>query len=192
MSSVIANAQGLMPWKVWDRQSIAAGATSTLYNFFITPIGTSGKTKMDTNLTQVSRFPGSKSFNATHLYFQVNTTLTKPDCDALFDNYYWELWVLDRVFAEGHLWMAGAPGGVSGFSNDAGDQVYTNGVPTGTTYGFDLRLPAAYPSSDGLTGVYIGKDTNFSINLIGTSFVAAAAFKITACLEGVLFREVQP
>ena len=63
-------------WPLYDRISVAAsGVWPQLTKLFVVPIGTNSKTKVDTNLEQVSTLAAPQWFNATGLsiYFNPNT-----------------------------------------------------------------------------------------------------------------------
>lgn len=194
MSTALANMQGMLPWKIYDTIDISAGALLANYTFFINPISAT-KSKAKTNLSQVSRFPGAKSFNAVSLGFYVTGDMAQADFNNLLENYWWEFKVIDRTYAEGLIFMAPSGYGSTGFSNitaAATERNVVNGAPWGNAVRFDLRLPAAYPGADGVTGVYLGQNTNFQVDLYGTPFTAGAGFSIVCDLDGALMREVQP
>lgn len=206
---IAANQADLVNWPLYDRITAAAGATtSASLTFFQVPIGTSGKTKTDTNLEQVSRLPDPQFYNATHIGFAFAPTMILPDIIAFLNAYYYEFWVGEKRYAEGPLQLAPSGTGLTGSTNITAaitQQTWSNGYPMGQSVMFDLRLPAGFQMgtyiADGQTGITILQGQTFTVRLYagsGTGITLTASggtggtgLNLQCFLLGILSRGVQ-
>ena len=167
-----------MKWVLYDRFIFAAGTTvPNNFKFFTQPIGTAGKTKIDTNLDQVQRLPDPLWFNTEGLGFYFSNKTNVTDMQAFMDSEYMEYWVGQKIYLEGPIQVF--PGGAGIFGNltatltaPAAFQIASNGFPRSDNV-FDVRLPA---------GIHLGVDaTNTPIitdGLIGITILQGQQFKI--------------
>lgn len=206
---IAPNQADLVNFVLYDRLTAAAGATvSAQLTFFQQPIGTGGKSKTDTNLTQVSRLEDPQFFNATQIGFFFAPTMILPDIIAFLNSVYCEFWVGQKVYFEGPLQTAPSGAGVQGTSNITAaitQQTWSNGWPAGQSVMFDLRLPQGFSLgnfvADGQTGITILQGQTFTIKLIagsGTGITLTASggtggtgLNVMAYLFGILSRGVQ-
>jgi hypothetical protein len=206
---IAANQADLVNWPLYDRITASAGATtSASLTFFQVPIGTSGKTKSDTNLEQVSRLPDPQFYNATQIGFAFAPTMILPDIIAFLNAYYFEFWVGEKRYMEGPLQLAPSGTGVQGTSNITAaitQQTWTNGYPMGQSVMFDLRLPMGFSlgsyQADGQTGITILQGQTFTVRLFagsgtGITLTASGAtggtgLNLQCFLLGILSRGVQ-
>lgn len=201
---IAANMADLVNWTLWDTiTAAAAAATATSYTFYNQPIGTNSKTKNDTNLTQVSQLPAPQFYNATHMGFCFAPNMNITDITAFMNAYYFEFIVGDKVYLEGKIDFAQGGTGLQGYSNATAAAIATapattsNGMPTGVSAMYDLRLPQGLglgnTLADGLTGITILQGQNFNVKLTGTSFTVltgGAGLRVMSRLEGILSRGV--
>lgn len=169
---IMANVADILPWIFWDTLNVNAGASiGTSFDFFVTPIGQGGKTKVQTNMEQVQRLPDPLWANVYSLGFEFGPQVVLADIVTLVNNYYHEFWVGNKTYAEGLYQMFPAGTGFSGVSTQNNVGVFNNGRAQ-LSNTVDLRLPAglnlgSLPEgnvvSDGLTGVTILQGQQFKV-----------------------------
>lgn len=206
-------------WVLYDRitfgQSVVVPGLTRL---FVLPIGTGGKTKVDTNLEQVSTLTAPQWFNCTgvSVYFAPNAA--PIDYANFMATEYLEFWVSSKVYAEGPLDVFPGSGGlVSGGWGTVAAAATTyetnssNGWPSIHNM-YDVRLPAglnlgknsdgADVVSDGIIGITILQSQTFTVKLNadggGATMAVTAAIPIVGIgltvsvrLHGILSRGVQ-
>lgn len=171
-------------WVLYDEISFAASAVvPQLVKLFVAPIGSGAKTKVNTNLEQVSSLPAPQWFNTTGISIYFNPNATPIDLDNFLATEYLEFWVgSSKVYVEGKLDIFPSAGGL--FTNaslgtmSAAATSYnvnsTNGWPSINNM-YDLRLPAGLQlgtnqsgqnvTADGIIGVTILQSQTFNVQL---------------------------
>ena len=215
---IAPNQADYVNWVLYDRISFAAATTiGQLFKLFVAPIGSGSKTKVDTNLDQVSSLSAPQWFNATGLSVYFNPNIAPIDFYNFFATEYLEFWVSQKVYVEGPLDCFPGSGGIMGsyatsLGPGATDYVVnsTNGWPSIHNM-FDLRLPAGLPLgtsngtslvADGIIGVTILQSQTFNVQFKadggGATLVANNATPIAGTgltvncrLSGILSRGVQ-
>lgn len=214
------NTADIVNWVLYDRITFAPATTiPQLVRLFVTPIGSGAKTKVDTNLEQVSRLPDPQWFNCTGLGFFFNSNAAPADIQAFLATEYMEFWVSQKVYLEGPLQCF--PSGAGLFGTAAIDTVAaagnysvitTNGWPNVHNL-YDVRLPAGLNlgvndqgtmvTADGLIGITILQGQSFRVELKadggGATLVAASGvtpingtgLTVSCYLHGILSRGVQ-
>jgi hypothetical protein len=206
-------------WVLWDEVTTGQAATwAALNRLFTIPIGQGGKTKVNTNLDQVSVLAAPQWFNATGLSIYFMPNAAPIDYANFIATEYLEFWVSQKVYVEGKMDMFPASGGMvqSGWGTVAAaattyETNSTNGWPSIHNM-YDLRLPAGLPLgtdqngspvvADGIIGVTILQSQTFHVDLKadggGATMAATAAVPISgigltvgARLHGILSRGVQ-
>lgn len=207
-------------WVFYDRTNWAAAATiPQITKLFVAPIGTNSKTKVDTNMTQVSVLEAPFWFNCTGIGFFFNSNVAPIDLYNFLNTEYMEFWVGQKVYAEGPLDIYPSAGGTwtqatLGTMTAAATSYLTssaNGWPSIHNM-YDLRLPAGLPLgkdangnavvADGFIGVTILQSQTFHVELKadggGATLAAGAAVPVAgvgltvSCrLHGILSRGVQ-
>lgn len=210
---IAPNQADYVNWILYDRISFAASAVvGQLVKLFVTPIGTNNKTKVDTNLEQVSSLPAPQWFNATGLCIFFNSNATPIDVANFLSTEYLEFWVSQKVYVEGPLDQFPSAGGMMNNSWGSMAAAPTNFI-TNTTNGwpsihnmYDLRLPQGLglggATADGIIGVTILQSQTFNVQLKadggGATMAAAGAvpyagvgLTVGCRLHGILSRGVQ-
>lgn len=207
-------------WILYDRITFAPAAVIPQLNkLFIVPIGGNGKTKVDTNLEQVSVLPAPQWFNTEGIAFYFSPNVAPIDLYNFLQTEYMEFWVSQKVYAEGPLDQFPSAGGIFqsvslGTETAAPANVSStsvNGWPS-THNMYDVRLPMGLPlgkdsngaavTADGIIGITILQSQNFQVQLKadggGATMAAASATPFpgvgltVACrLHGILSRGVQ-
>ncbi len=207
-------------WVLYDRISFAASAVVPQLNkLFVTPIGTNSKTKVDTNLEQVSSLPAPQWFNCTGFSIYFNPNTAPIDLDNFLNTEYMEFWVSQKVYLEGPLDVFPQSGGLFGGTSlgtmGAAATSYisnmTNGWPSIHNM-YDVRLPAGLPLgrdqsggdvvADGIIGITILQSQTFNVQLkadgggatmaaTGAVPVAGIGLTVSVRLHGILSRGVQ-
>ena len=206
-------------WMLYDRITFGQSVVvPQLTRLFVIPIGGGGKTKVDTNLEQVSTLPAPQWFNATGLSIYFEPNAAPIDYANFLHTEYMEFWVSQKVYAEGPLEQFPGSGGLmnQGWGTVAAaattyETNTTNGWPSIHNM-YDLRLPAGLPLgrdgggnnvvADGLIGISILQSQTFNIQLKadggGATMAVTAAVPIAgigltvgARIHGILSRGVQ-
>lgn len=207
-------------WILYDRITTAAAATwNQITRLFVAPIGSGGKTKVDTNLTQVSALESPQWFNSTGIGIFFNQNAAPIDVFNFMNTEYMEYWVSQKIYAEGPIDQFPQAGGVYtsaslGTMTAAATNyvtAVTNGWPS-THDLWDLRLPMGLGlgrdssgtpvGADGIIGVTILQTQTFTVQLKadggGATMAAASAVPIAGVgltigvrLHGILSRGVQ-
>ena len=177
---IVPNTADYVPWVLYDRNVTAAAAnTANRYTFFNVPIGTAGKIKADTNLEQVMQLSAPEWMSVTHLGFYFTSRMAKVDIDQFLDNYWYEFWIGDRIYAEGPLQVAPSGFGLTGVTTQNAQSVFTPSTPLGTSVMWDCRLPAGLQLgnivADGIFGHTILQGQKFNVQVQGTPYALAAA-----------------
>ena len=206
-------------WVLYDRVKYAqAAVVPNLAKLFVSPISAT-KTKVDTNLEQVSSLPAPQWFNCTGLSMYFSPNAAPIDLANYFDTEYMEFWVSQKVYLEGPLDVFPASGGLFGGTSLGTMAAAATSFTTNSSNGwpsihnmYDVRLPAGLPLgrdangsgvvADGIIGITILQSQTFNVQLKadggGTTMAATAAVPITgigltvSCrLHGILSRGVQ-
>lgn len=216
---IAANQADYVNWVIYDRISFAAAATiNQLVKLFVQPIGTNSKTKVDTNLTQVSVLEAPQWFNATGLAIYFEPNAAPIDYVNFLHTEYMEFWVSQKVYAEGPLDCFPQSSGLMNQATLGTMSAAATSYLTNTTNGwpsihnqFDLRLPAGLALgtnngqnvvADGYVGVAIYQSQTFNVQLKadggGATLAATNAVPVAGnglvvgCrLYGILSRGVQ-
>lgn len=207
-------------WVFYDRLSYAAAAiVPQIAKLFVVPIGSNNKTKVDTNMTQVSVLEAPFWFNCTGISFYFNANVAPIDLYNYLSTEYMEFWVGQKVYVEGPLDVFPSAGGVINSAALGTMTAAATSYETNSTNGwpsihnmYDLRLPAGLPLgkdangnavvADGFIGVTILQSQTFHVELKadggGATMAAANAVPINgvgltvSCrLHGILSRGVQ-
>jgi len=208
---IVPNMADYVNWVLYDRLVTAAGGSiPTNFKFFTVPIGTNSKTKVDTNLDQVSQLPQPYWMNATHIGFAFMPNTLLLDIVNFWSQSYFEFWVNNKVYVEGPYQCFPGGSGLHGATTNTATSALSSGVPLEGNM-FDLRLPAGIHLgndsqgnavvTDGLTGITILQSQTFKVenNLPGGALTLTAStatpnagtgMTLNTYLKGVLSRSV--
>ena len=210
---IAPNQADIVKWILYDRFQFAAGTTvPNNFKFFTQPIGTAGKTKIDTNMDQVQRLSDPLWFNTEGVGFFFGALSLLTDINAFFQSEYMEYWVGQKVYLEGPIQCFPGGAGLYGVSGEGvtSSGTFTNGQARIDNV-FDVRLPAGIHLgvdannvpivTDGLIGITILQGQQFRIEMnapMGGAALAPATadppgtgLSIMAYLYGILSRGVQ-
>ena len=212
---IAPNQADIVKWVLYDRFIFAAGTTvPNNFKFFTQPIGTAGKTKVDTNLDQVQRLPDPLWFNTEGLGFYLSNKTNPGDMQAFFDSEYMEYWIGQKVYLEGPIQVFPGGAGIFGSVSVTGTAdfaVIANGQPRADNI-YDCRLPAGIHLgvdatntpivTDGLIGITILQGQQFRIEMnaplggaalsaVGATPFPGGGLTIMVYLHGILSRGVQ-
>lgn len=191
------NKADILPWYLYDEINVPVNtATGVEMDFFTVPQGgtqfSTVKTKLQTNLEQVSQLPAPRHFNCTALEIFFATNMLKTDIDSVFNNFYLEFWIGDKIYAEGPLFKFPGGAGLAGMSVQSGQQSWSNGIANPMAI-VDFRM------GDNPIGHHILQGQNFKVKILGTTFTtvnstanpAGTGLNWWCILEGILSRGVQ-
>ena len=207
-------------WVLYDRIKFAQAAViPQLTKLFVIPIGGGGKTKVDTNLEQVSTLPAPQWFNCTGVALYFGPNAAPIDLVNFFDTEYMEFWVSQKVYLEGPVDYFPQAGGLMQETSLGTMAAAATSFVSNTTNGwpsihnmYDVRLPAGLPLgrdssgaavvADGIIGITILQAQTFNVQFKadggGSTMALTAAVPVTgigmtvaARLHGILSRGVQ-
>lgn len=172
------------PWQYWDTVPFIQGAVaSQTYSPFSVPIGAQDpttstiKTKLQTNMQRGNQFPPPKCLLLMAIGFYFDPTWVLADIKKILNATYMQFRIDDKVFHEGFLWDFPPGGGITGLTQNAGESVFTLGLPApqyGRRYGdwskyiapiqqFEMSLILG---GGGVAVPTIGVDGGANLNLI--------------------------
>src|SRR5215475_14814858 len=115
---IAPNQADIVKWVLYDRFQFAPGTVvPNNFKFFTQPIGTAGKTKIDTNMDQVQRLSDPLWFNTEGVGFFFGSINLLNDINAFFQSEYMEFWVGQKVYLEGPLQCFPGGAGIQGYSD---------------------------------------------------------------------------
>jgi hypothetical protein len=124
------------PWQYWDTITGAAGAAlAAQYNPFSVargqqnPLTGATKTDLETNMLRGNEFPPPRCLLLIQIGIYFSSRMFKEDIDRVLDNTWLQFKIDDKVFHEGQLWQFPGGVGLTGVTMNAGEAVYTLGVP---------------------------------------------------------------
>lgn len=170
---IAPNQADVVKWILYDTFTFAAGTTvPNNFKFFTQPIGTAGKTKVQTNLDQVQRLPDPLWFNTEGIGIYFDPLTLATDIDAFLRSEFIEYWVGQKTYIEGPIQCFPAGAGLYGVASGANISAFSNGIPR-IDNAYDVRLPA---------GIHLGNDTNnvpiVTDGLIGVTILQGQQFRI--------------
>lgn len=171
---IAPNQADIVKWIIWDRFQFAPGTTvPNNFKFFTQPIGTAGKTKIDTNMDQVQRLADPLWFNTEGIGFWFGSINLLTDINAFLQSEYCEFWIGQKVYLESPVQCLPSGCGLVGVTPGNGTvQAFGLGVPR-TDNVFDVRLPA---------GIHLGVDANnvpiVTDGLIGVTILQGQQFRV--------------
>jgi hypothetical protein len=138
INSIMAGWVDRGPWQYWDTvRSAPSTQLAASFNPFSTPIGqgdplfgNAQKTKLLTNMQRGNQFPPPRCLVIMQLGFYFSSQMLKSDIDLVMDNAFVEVRIDDKIYMEGQLWEFPAGVGLAGVSEQTGQAVFTNGLPT--------------------------------------------------------------
>lgn len=189
------------PQILWDTWVVAPNtATGTQVQLFTDPIS-GAKSKLLTNMNLVSTLPEPQVYMALGLQIRPSTQMLRADLENLYENFWWEFWVGERYYGEGHF--EDAPGGpqLTGFDVANGASVINSGTPNFSSY-FSFAMPAMNLGSGiqipGYEGININRSERFYLKLLSpTGFTTAteanggSGINLRVNIMGYIARQVQ-
>jgi hypothetical protein len=198
------------PWMFWDTAFFAnATALPTQINFFAIPlngqnvVGSGGgvnlitgglpKTKFMTNMRDTNKLVPPQCLLLKRIGVQFSSNFLKPDIDSFLNSYWLELKIDQKVFHEG--WLADFPagGGLSGVSENSGESVYVNGLPS-VTFQRQFGDWAKYIAPEQFFSVtlFLGLTSGQTVPTLGSGSAAVNyAGNVRIVLDGLTDRSVQ-
>jgi hypothetical protein len=116
---------------VYDTVTYAAGATITTPNSqFFTNVGSqSGKSYVQTNMTQSQKLIAPEAFSVFGVRFYWDSTIVRADLNALLQGFVYELWLGQKAYQRAPIVHFSAGMGIDGYTTKTNESFYTNGVP---------------------------------------------------------------
>ena len=137
-NALIANTVDRGKWYVYDTLKLGPGTTVVnQYQFFATAMGqqnpyTTGnpvKTKLETNLAQPNQLnpPYNLVLNNLGFLFAIDNKLY--DIKQIAKYCFLEFKIMDKIYAEGHLWRHPPGAGFTGATSQTAESTWSNGWP---------------------------------------------------------------
>lgn len=194
INTIIGGMTDRTPWRWYDtfNKPLASPPTACpqQINFFQVPqnqqdpITLTTKTMLDTNMENPGQFNPPYCLVMESIGFVIQSSDVLADIQSIYNNYWMEFKILQKVFFNGPIWMYPGGYGITGQNLTGSQQQWTNGLPApGYTYRF------------GKFARYIPPLTNFSLKLFCPSGTTpptlTADFKLIAYLDGLTDLPVQ-
>ena len=210
---IAPNQADIVKWIIYDRFQFAASTTvPNNFKFFTAPIGTAGKTQVDTNMDQVQRLADPQWFNTEGLGFYFSPLNSPTDVNGFLQTEFMDFWVGNKSYLQGPIQCFPSGAGLTGSLTGSTAFGLVNNGTARIDNVFDVRLPAGIHLgvdsnnvpivTDGLIGITILQGQQFRIEMNapagGVALSAAAAtpfpgtgLTVMAYLYGILSRGVQ-
>jgi len=171
-----------LSWPLWDSATVATGAT-TLLTLFQVPVGTSSKTKLDTNMNAAGLIQQGTIYQVQSIGFGLQksaaTVIPLPEYREILETGYLMLTVAEREMFSARLTMLPFGGGpfVSAGPAAGGEQVPNAGTPAhGARYTLKRKLR-------------IPKNVHFEVTLNWpTAPTPTAAITAIVWFDGIMWR----
>jgi hypothetical protein len=127
---IISDQMDVQDTPIYDTVTYAAGATiNTPNSQFFTNVGSSsGKSFVQTNMTQTQKLTAPEAFSVFGVRFYWDSTILRADLNLLLQNFVNEFWMLTKNYQRAPIYHFSAGMGIDGFSSRTNDSVYTNGT----------------------------------------------------------------
>jgi hypothetical protein len=172
---------------VYDTVTIAAGGTvSTLTTAFFTNVGAaSNKTLAQTNMTQQQKLPAPEAFSIFGIRLRWQEDILLADLLTLLSNFALSLILGQKRYQLAPLWYFSSGGGISGFSTQTTESVYTNGWP-GREAMHKLAIPIVIENQMTFYGQFEGNTQTLTAAVDG-----GTGATLQLVLDGLYARGVQ-
>jgi len=169
---------------VYDTVTYAASATITTPNSqFFTNVGSqSGKSYVQTNMTQSQKLIAPEAFSVFGLRFYFDGSILRSDLNSLFQGFVYEFWLGQKPYQRAPLYHFSAGMGIDGYTTKTNESFYTNGSPNRDSMHV-LQIPLVIANQMQFYGQLVG--SNFTLSASG-----AGAILVTE-LVGLYARGVQ-
>src|ERR1043166_5566360 len=103
---------------VYDTVTYTAGQTITTPNSqFFTNVGSaSGKTYVQTNMTQSQKLIAPEAFSVFGLRFYWDSTILRADLNSILQGFVYEFWLGQKYYQRAPLWHFSAGAGIDGYT----------------------------------------------------------------------------
>lgn len=128
---IISDQMDVQDTPLYDTVTYNAGATITTSNSqFFTNVGSnSGKSYVQTNMTQTQKLTAPEAFSVFGVRFYFDATILRADLNALYQGTVYEYWMLTKNYQRAPLYHFSAGMGIDGYTTRTNESFYTNGTP---------------------------------------------------------------
>lgn len=155
---------------VYDTVTYTAGQTITTPNSqFFTNVGSqSGKTYVQTNMTQSQKLIAPEAFSVFGLRFYWDSTILRADLNSLLQGFVYEFWLGQKYYQRAPLWHFSAGAGIDGYTTRTNESFYTNGSPDRNAMHV-LQIPLVIANQMQFYGQLVG--SNLTLNASGNGAI---------------------
>jgi len=128
---IISDQMDVQDTPIYDTVTYNAGASVTTPNSqFFTNVGSaSGKSYVQTNMTQQQKLTAPEAFSVFGVRFYYDSTILRADLNSLYQNTVYEFWMLTKNYQRAPLYHFSAGMGIDGYTTRTNESFYTNGTP---------------------------------------------------------------
>jgi len=162
---IISDQMDVQDTPLYDTVTYAAGATiNTPNSQFFTNVGSaSGKSYVQTNMTQSQKLTAPEAFSVFGLRVYWDGTVLRADLNSLLQGFVYEFWMLTKNYQRAPLYHFSAGMGIDGYTTRTNESFYTNGTPNRDSM-HALEIP-----------LVISNQLSFYGQLVGNNFVLSAS-----------------
>jgi len=169
---------------VYDTITYAAAATITTLNsqFFVNVGSNSGKSFVQTNVTQPKVLTAPEAFSVFGIRLYWDSTILRADLDSILQGFCFEFYLMSKYYQRAPIWHFAAGAGIGGMTTQTTESVYTNGSVERRDM-HQLAIPLVIANQLSFYGQLFG--SNFGLSESGAGFIMVCE------LVGLYARAVQ-
>jgi hypothetical protein len=154
---IISDQMDVQDTPIYDTVTYAASATITTPNSqFFTNVGSaSGKSFVQTNMTQSQKLTAPEAFSVFGVRFYWDSTILRADLNLLLQNFVYEFWMLTKNYQRAPLMHFSAGMGIDGYTTRTNESFYTNGTPNRDSMHL-LQIPLVISNQLSFYGQLVG------------------------------------
>lgn len=155
---------------VYDTITYAASAQITTPNSqFFTNVGSqSGKSYVQTNMTQSQTLIAPEAFSVFGIRLYWDSTVLRADLNSILQGFVYEFWLGQKYYQRAPIPHFSAGMGISGFTTKTTESVYTNGTPLREGM-HKLAIPLVIANQMKFYGQLVG--SNFTLSASGSGLI---------------------
>jgi len=150
-------------------QTIQGGQNSNS-SFFTNTGPTSGKSDALTNMTLPQQLPAPEAFAVFGVRLGWSEDILRADLTTLLNTWDYQFWLSKKVYQQANIRHFSAGWGISGFSTQQGDSVYTNGWPARNSINM-LSVKLVLANQQSFFGFLSGNNAGQLLSANGTGLI---------------------
>lgn len=158
---------------LYDTITYAAGGLITTANSqFFTNVGSaSGKTYVQTNMTQSQKLVAPEAFSVFGIRLKWDENILRSDLTGtvgILNSFEYEFWLGQKYYQRAPIWHFAAGAGLAGATTKTSESFYTNGTPDRNAM-HKLAIPLVIANQMSFYGQLVGP--NLTLNASGAGLI---------------------